>query len=409
MYQPVAGGFKGLTRAVVTAVVAFILAIAVFATSALAELVSQYNVEIRVDNESFTFTTNETNPIEILNQASVTFDEDDRLDFSNFEAGEGGVIAVDRLNTINVKFAGNVGTYSVYSDTLKDAFTELGFDILDNPKINYELTAAVTDGMVVEIKDAPSVTLKADGKTVRYLLTKSTVADILRVANVTLDGDDFVKPALDKAISKNMTINVYRVEYKEATVKEATNFKVEKKKDKSMYEGTQKILKKGVKGEDEVSYKIKYVNGKEDSRQELSRKTLKEPSTQVVKVGTKKSKGASAKSNGVKSKAGFTVGQKISGRYTCYCACGRCGSGTGRTASGKRVYNGMANPYYIACNWLPMGSVVSVDGTNYTVVDRGGGGLSSVGRIDIFTPGGHRAALRKGTGSCTLTIVRLGW
>ena len=39
----------------------------------------------------------------------------------------------------------------------------------------------------------------------------------------------------------------------------------------------------------------------------------------------------------------------------------------------------------------------------------GGSGLSSVGRIDIYTPEGHAAALRGGTGSCTIEIVRLGW
>ena len=69
----------------------------------------------------------------------------------------------------------------------------------------------------------------------------------------------------------------------------------------------------------------------------------------------------------------------------------------------------MADPYYVACNWLPLGSVISVNGKNYTVVDRGGSGLSARGRIDIYTPAGHQAALKGGTGSCSITIVRLGW
>ena len=69
----------------------------------------------------------------------------------------------------------------------------------------------------------------------------------------------------------------------------------------------------------------------------------------------------------------------------------------------------MPNPYYVACNWLPLGSVISVNGTNYTVVDRGGSKLSKTGRIDIYTPEGHAAALRGGTGSCDITIVRFGW
>ena len=69
----------------------------------------------------------------------------------------------------------------------------------------------------------------------------------------------------------------------------------------------------------------------------------------------------------------------------------------------------MANPYYVACNWLPLGSVIDIDGTLYTVVDRGGSGLSKKGRVDIYTPEGHAAALKGGAGGCTITIVRLGW
>lgn len=409
MTQSQAVGFKSVTRAVVTAVIALVLAIAIFATSALADLMANYNVDIEVDGESFTITTNESQPIDILAQANITLGENDRLDISGFDAGKGGIIKVDKYNSINIMFAGNVGTYSVYADTVGEAYDELGFKIADAAKSNYDLDAKVQDGMVVEIKDAPSVTLKADGKTTKYLLTDSTVSDILMFAGVKLDEDDYTTPDLDTTVKSGMKVVVYRVEYKEETVKEAVDFKVEKKKDSSMYEGTKKVLKKGVKGEDEVTYKVKYVNGKSDSKEELDRKVIKKPVTQVEKVGTKKSKGASAKSNGVSSKGGFTVGQTLTGRYTHYCACGRCGTGSGMTASGRRVYNGMANPYYIACNWLPMGSVVSVNGTNYVVVDRGGSGLSRVGRIDIFTPQGHSAALRKGTGNCELKIVRLGW
>ena len=56
------------------------------------------------------------------------------------------------------------------------------------------------------------------------------------------------------------------------------------------------------------------------------------------------------------------MGQSISGRYTHYCACAVCnGNSRGITTSGRRIYNGMSNPHYVACNWLPLGSVISVN------------------------------------------------
>ena len=408
-----AKGLKGVSRAVLTAVVTFVLAIAIFATTAFAGLATQYNVEIVVDsNDAIVITTNETEPIEILSQANITLADSDKLDISGFRSGEGGTIKIDKLNNINVEFDGVINTYSVYEDTVGEALDNLGIKLSENSKMNYELTDVVKDGMVITIKSAKSVTLTADGKSAKYAIYQGTVADLLELAQTTLGEDDYTEPSLDTELEANMKVTVYRVEYKTVTETEEVKFKTTTVKKSSMNAGAQKVVTQGVNGEDQVSYEVKYVNGKEESRTETERTTVKKPVNKVVNVGTKKvsSSGSSTvKSNGVTSKNGYTVGQKISGRYTHYCACASCGSGSGITASGKKVYNGMANPYYVACNWLPMGSVIRVDGKNYTVVDRGGSGLSTVGRIDIFTPEGHAACYRYGTGRCSIEIVRLGW
>lgn len=409
--QSNAKGLKGVSKAVLIAVITFVLAVAIFATSAFAGMATQYNVEIAVDgNEPIVITTNETEPIEILAQANITLTDNDKIDISRFTANEGSVIRVDKANSVNIDFNGVINTYSMYEDTVGEALSSLGISVGKKDIVNYKLTDSVQDGMVIKIQPALYVTLNADGKSAKYAIYQGTVKDLLALAQVELGKDDYTKPALNAQLKANMKVAVFRVEYKNTTVNERTAFKTVTTNDSSMYQGTQKVTKKGVKGTDRVSYKVKYVNGREAGKTELSRETITAPVSQKVKVGTKKAPGAAnVKSNGVKSKNGFTVGQVIQGRKTHYCACGTCGTGTGLTASGKRVYNGMANPYYIACNWLPMGSVVNVDGTNYTVVDRGGGGLSAVGRIDIFTPEGHAACYRYGTGPCTLQIVRLGW
>ncbi len=406
--QSTGSGIKGVSRAILTAVVAFVIAVSIFATTAFAGLASQYNVEIVVDsNEPIVITTNETEPIEILSQANITLSESDKLDISAFTSGKGGTIKVDKANNINIEFNGEINTYTVYEDTVGEALKSLGIIVSDGDKLNYSAEDSVKDGMVVTIKSAKSVSLTVDGKTNKYAMYQGTVADLLSFAKVTLGKDDYTKPSADTELEANMKVTVYRVEYKEVTETETVKYKTVTKEDSSMDLGDTKTVTSGENGKAEVTYKVKYVNGKEDSKTELKRVTTKEAVNKVVKVGTKST--STVKSNGVTSKNGFTVGQTIQGRYTHYCACGTCGSGTGVTASGKKVYNGMPNPYYIACNWLPMGSVVSVDGVNYTVVDRGGSGLSRTGRIDIFTPEGHAACYRYGTGSCTIKIIRLGW
>lgn len=122
------GDIRTKSRKVVTAVIAFILVAVIFASTAFAQIISNYKVEIMVDNNKYTITTNETEPIEILSQANIALNDTDKLDISSFEAGKGGTIKVDRLNDIHVEFSGIINTYSVYGDTVKDALNEIGFN-----------------------------------------------------------------------------------------------------------------------------------------------------------------------------------------------------------------------------------------------------------------------------------------
>lgn len=405
--QSNASGLKGVSRAILIAVIAFIVAIGVFATSAFAGLVAQYNVEIRIDNDSVVITTDETEPVDILAQANIALNESDKLDITGFTSGKGGVIVIDRLNGINVEYDGVINAYSVYADSVQDALAEIGITALDGAQINYELTDPIVDGMVITINSAKHVTLNDNGSSVQYAICEGKVSDLLELAQVTLGDEDYTDPSADTELEENMTVTVYRVTYETVTEKVTVAHSTEKQDDSSLAQGTEKTEVAGVDGEDEVVYKVKYVNGKEDGKTELSRKTTKEPVTEVVKVGTK---ATSATPNGVTSYGGFTVGQQITGRYTHYCACSICnGNSNGITSSGLKVYNGMTDPHYVACNWLPLGSVISVDGVEYTVVDRGGSSLSTTGRIDIFTPEGHAACYRYGTGTCSIEIIRLGW
>ncbi len=401
-----AASVKHISRFMAAAVIAFLLIICVFATSAFAGMATEYNVVIDDNGMQYTVTTNETEPTEILNEANITLGSNDRLNIAGFTAGDGGTIVIDRLNTVNIQYSGTINAYNVYADTVGEAFAELKMNI-SGCKLNYDVDAAVENGMVITVEAPLTVTVNADGNTYELNTANGTVADVISLAGITLGDADYCEPSVDTAVENGMEITVFRTVIKTETVSETIKYSTETKNDGSMTVGETKVETAGQNGEKKVTYQVTYVNGEETSRLELTSVTVKEPVTEVKYVGTA---AADFELNGVQSKNGYSVGQTISGKYTHYCPCAKCcGKDTGNTASGKKVYVGMPEPYYVACNWLPLGSVIDVDGQTYTVVDRGGSGLSKTGRIDIFTPGGHTAALNGGTGHCTITILRLGW
>lgn len=115
------------------------------------------------------------------------------------------------------------------------------------------------------------------------------------------------------------------------------------------------------------------------------------------------------------------LGKSYEGKYTHYCACAVCNgsAGVGTTASGKKISNGMNNPYYVAANWIKLGSMIKVTCTSggrkgyshvYVVADTGGDPhMDQPGGVDIFTPEGHAACYKYGTGNCTCEVLRIGW
>lgn len=394
---------RGSVRAILTTVIALLLVVSIFATTAFAATRNEYEVKIIDNGTEITITTNETEPIEILNQANFALAANDKLDISAFQQGEGGTIVINRLNVINVEFDNAIHTYSVYSSTVGDALNEIGITVSENDQLNYALADQIESGMVITIQPAMSVSLTVDGVTTNYAVLNGTVADLLNLAFVTLGADDYTQPSLDTPLTADMQVQVFRVYYQQETRTETIQYSTTRVDDDSLNKGQTKVVTAGVNGSAQVTYNVKYVNGVVAEQQKINTVVTQQPVNEVVNVGT------TVASNGVSSQNGYYVGQKITGRYTHYCACSKCcGKSDGITASGIKVYNGMADPYYVACNWLPLGSVISVNGQNYTVVDRGGSGLSRTGRIDIFA-GGHQTALNKGSGSCSIEIVRIGW
>lgn len=404
--QSKAGSWFSAKR-IASAVIALLLLVSMFATPALADSINSYKVNLVVDSEAVTVTTNETEPIEILKNAGFKISKNDKMNVSSFKAGVGGKIVVDKQKSISIERNGKIKSYKVYSSTVGNAIKEAGITMKKNEKASYGKAAKVVNGMVITIKEVFLVTITVDGKTKKFDVIGGTVKDLIKQTSIKLGKNDYTKPSLNTKLTKGTKIEVFRVEYKTKTETEAIEYSTKEEKDNKLEVGKTKVVQNGVNGSKKNTYKVKYVNGEVASKKLTSSKTIKKPTTKIVKVGTKTD---GVKPNGVQSKNGYTLGQKISGRYTHYCVCSTCnGNSRGITASGKKIWNGMKNPYYVAANWLPLGSVIKVGDKNYTVVDRGGSGLSKQGRIDIFTPEGHSAALRKGTGNCTITIVRLGW
>ena len=79
----------------------------------------------------------------------------------------------------------------------------------------------------LNIERAFSVSITADGQEYPVKMVFGTVADALKRAGITLEGDDYTEPALDQLVSAGSTITVHRVDYTDRVETQAIPYDTE--------------------------------------------------------------------------------------------------------------------------------------------------------------------------------------
>ncbi len=274
---------------------------------------------------------------------------------------------------------------------------------------------------------------------INVLTTKNTVDEILKENHIEILDDEIVVPSLETQINENTTIKISKKSEINAIASLASkgeNISLEEllnsyspilekivvervdipyetiTKDVSNgnSDTTEKILKAGVNGIKEITYKVKYQNEVEIERQEISSNVIKEPINKIVQV--QKKVVTTSRSSGYRvSAASVTttrsnLSSKVAGidpivttlNASAYCACYKCcGKTNGITASGAK-----ASPWYTvaAGKGYPIGTIIYIPSLSYTanggwfVVQDRGGAISN-NKLDLFVSS-HGEALQFG-------------
>jgi len=241
----------------------------------------------------------------------------------------------------------------------------------------------------------------SNGHEISVVTSKTNVKEILEENHIVLAEDEIVTPNDDIKESKEIIIsktgdepveiaNIEEIELNAEEIVDAYTNITEKievvietipfetiTKDVSNGSGltTNRIVQSGRNGQKKVTYKVKYKNDEEISREEIASEVIKEPVNKIVQVQTKT---ITARSSN--TRVSGTSGQSGVYKITAYCSCAKCcGKTNGITASGARA---TANHTIATPSTFKFGTKVLINGTTYTVEDRGGAIQGN--RIDIY-------------------------
>ncbi len=223
----------------------------------------------------------------VLEEAGVTLGDKDESDPApDVKLTEDvSAITVKRYAKVTVVRGKESKEAELVGGTVEQAVQAAGFTLGEKEGTDVDPAAFLTDGMTIQIVTHKVVELTADGKTENVKTAAATVQEFLDEQKLTLGKDDELSEKTGAKIKDGMKLVLKRVEYKTETVTEEVDFSTKEESDSSLAAGDSAVRQEGVPGEKEVTYKVKLVDGKEESREAVSEKVTKEAVDKIIAYG----------------------------------------------------------------------------------------------------------------------------
>jgi Tol biopolymer transport system component len=131
------------------------------------------------------------------------------------------------------------------------------------------------------------ITITADGRTWEVSTSAGTVGEVLREAGVTMGALDRTEPDRWTAVNAGMTITVIRVRQEDVRMTMPVPYEQQVIRDEGTPRGEMRLLQVGANGDEELTFRVTYEDGKETKRELVERRVVKEPQREVLVVGTR--------------------------------------------------------------------------------------------------------------------------
>lgn len=318
------------------------------------------------------------------------------------------IIPVAALGAMCVGVISGLGTYditvsawdreislSTQAATVADVLAAVNISLSPGDKVEPSLDTPVEDGMEIRVERATPVFVRFRGRTFPVFTTEDQVSQILSAAHIQPEPDDVVYPGLDETIAGGEIIRVAKVTFGEVTEEQEIAFDVQRREDSSLEAGLSRVYKSGVPGLVQVIYQVKYEDGVEVSREEKARKIVRDPSPQILLVGS-----AQEVSRGGRN---IRFERALEVTATAYCPCAKCCGPTavGMTSTGVPAARGVIA---VDPRIIPLGTRVYVDGYGEAVAADVGSAIKGH-KIDVCFDT-HEEALAWGVKKTKVYILR---
>ena len=202
---------------------------------------------------------------------------------------DGSKITVKFARQLTLDVDGSTKTYWVTATTVSRALDQIGRTFRGADLSVSRGGAIDREGLTLQVVTPKTLHVKiGNHKMVTKTVTALTVEDALDELGVKVGKHDETRPAPEHALEDGDTLVFTDVRIVTRHVDgEVIDFQTVEQDDASMYEGETSVVRNGRTGLRDVTYRIVYRNGEISVRKVLHQKLLREPVSEIVKVGTK--------------------------------------------------------------------------------------------------------------------------
>ncbi|MFD8419892.1 ubiquitin-like domain-containing protein [Streptomyces sp. NPDC059466] len=143
------------------------------------------------------------------------------------------------------------------------------------------------EGLAFDVRTERTVTIMADGRARTIRTNAATVAEAVEEAGITLRHQDTTSVPSGSFPRDGQTVSVMRITGSRELREEPIPFEVTRTNDPSLLRGTEVVDRAGEPGVRRVLYLLRTVNGVKERPRRMGAEVVREPRTQVVRVGTK--------------------------------------------------------------------------------------------------------------------------
>jgi len=309
------------------------------------------------------------------------------------------------INYITIEDESRIYEIESFDKTVSDVLVYAGIVLGPNDVIEPPLESSINGETRILISRSFDLLIRDGEEEITLTTTKHTVREILEENNIEIGNLDIVKPFVDAKIFEGGHINITRV-WDEYLV-ESTDIPyfteinlVNDLKDQEI-----ELIQTGENGLKEITYQIRYENGKMMSRNFVKEEIVKDPVSEIKNKGSEEL---------------FVTSRGLPFRYSKVLICEAtaydlsyesCGKYPDHPAYGITYSGTQARPGVIAVDprVIPLGSKVYVESLDSTK-DYGFASAEDTGsaikgnKIDLFI-GDNRSALRYGRRSVKVYII----